>query len=372
MSLIFVHGVATRIGSEVDKQVIANRDRLFRDNLPNSIWANDTKEIHNPYWGELSPGFVFDQACIPSVDYEQFGATMNLIEETLTSHGYEPRKGDSNPLCKLISFSEYAFVDLLWDAMPSRSDGVSREVLKWITNEKETLQNFCSDKELVESLYSHMPKRTEDSYGISEIWETISEGVDRLRSILVRGVSKPLSKIARKTHREIIASGIADVMSVFSAQLNDVGDAIRGRIRESLDAAQQESAGTPLVAVGHSLGGVLLYDTLAREADLSCDLLITAGSQVGFFAELGLVPTSISGDGNRFVKPRNIKKWINVIDSCDVLAFAASPVFESVTDFGFSTLGGIVSSHVSYFNHPSLFLRMSDRIQESLTESQQH
>ena len=69
--------------------------------------------------------------------------------------------------------------------------------------------------------------------------------------------------------------------------------------------------------------------------------LVTVGSQVGLFEELCLLQKSKEAgcpDGPVQVgKLGNVSEWINVFDRNDLLGFAATRIFEDVSDFGYST-----------------------------------
>jgi pimeloyl-ACP methyl ester carboxylesterase len=129
-----------------------------------------------------------------------------------------------------------------------------------------------------------------------------------------------------------------------------------------------------LVVVGHSMGGIVAYDLLSYYApDIECDLFVTVGSQVGLFAELGLLRTlSDTGTGAApsspvplIPRPPNIRRWLNVLDRTDVLAYAVQQVFADSRDFEFPTETHALASHCMYFYRPRFHRRLHARIQES-------
>ena len=118
-----------------------------------------------------------------------------------------------------------------------------------------------------------------------------------------------------------------------------------------------------LVAVGHSMGGIILYDVLTAFApDLRIDALITVGSQVAVFEEMKLYlasdPARTGSGGLKVPKPANVGAWVNVFDRNDVLAFATSGVFDGAADFEFVTGKGVLGAHSSYFVRPSFHERL--------------
>jgi hypothetical protein len=142
---------------------------------------------------------------------------------------------------------------------------------------------------------------------------------------------------------------------------------------EVLAAAQAARAsGQQLILLGHSLGGVILHDLLvdpayARRfgdelgADLAVDLLLTVGSQVSLFEELGLFGPG-SGQGGRAQRAPSARRWWNVWDRMDGLAFVAAPVFDGVDDFSTDTLAGVVDAHTAYFDNAVFYQRMARRL----------
>jgi len=120
--------------------------------------------------------------------------------------------------------------------------------------------------------------------------------------------------------------------------------------------------------VGHSLGGLLAYDTLTHYApDITVDHFITVGSQVALFEEMTLCRASQVGvpanpPGDRLDRPKNIRQWINVYDTNDVFSFRAEAVFKGVEDYRFDTGYGLLQAHGGYFARPSFYRRLASRL----------
>jgi len=134
-------------------------------------------------------------------------------------------------------------------------------------------------------------------------------------------------------------------------------------------AKAPRAAGEPFVVIGHSLGGVLLYDILTDDAcrrrlnheapGFKIDALLTVGSQPGFFADLKMY-----GDrgGERFPKPESVACWMNVYDFTDVFSFLCAPAFSDVEDFGYDTSVDLLQAHSAYFKKPSFYKRLQLRL----------
>ena len=132
-------------------------------------------------------------------------------------------------------------------------------------------------------------------------------------------------------------------------------------------AAKGVSAEDPkLVIIAHSMGGNIIYDLLSSlRPDLSCDVLLTVGSQVGVFAELGLFESVLPPSNpatDRVPQLANVGEWINVFDPNDVLGFAAAKIFNGVKDYRYSTGKGVFAAHSTYFIRPSFYDRLASRL----------
>jgi hypothetical protein len=103
------------------------------------------------------------------------------------------------------------------------------------------------------------------------------------------------------------------------------------------------------------MGGNIVYDILTHfRTDLHVELLVTVGSQVGLFEELGLFPASDptlpTAETPRVPAVSSIHRWINVIDPADVLAYSAEPIFEGAVDIRYKS--DAVWAHSAYFRQP--------------------
>lgn len=149
--------------------------------------------------------------------------------------------------------------------------------------------------------------------------------------------------------------------------------AIRGRVADALIEAANAArdAGGPLVVVGHSMGAVILHDMLTDAAlqaelerrigePLAIDLLLTVGTQVGLFQELGLFDrdgTAAAGD-----RPRSAHRWWHVYNVMDVLSFGVDGVFGGVEQFSVNTQANILDAHGAYFRSPVFHRRLRRRM----------
>ncbi len=105
-------------------------------------------------------------------------------------------------------------------------------------------------------------------------------------------------------------------------------DEITGYVSAQLDTIAEEADGRPVVAVGLSLGGIILVDTLAKRLvhgmPASVDLLATVGSQSPFLLACDALG-ELRRSGPAPLRP--FVPWLNVWNPDDYLSFPAGPIF---------------------------------------------
>jgi len=143
---------------------------------------------------------------------------------------------------------------------------------------------------------------------------------------------------------------------------------IPSAISASLEAAINArcTADPYVIVLAHSLGGLIVYETLTHFCpELSCDVLVTVGSQVSWFRALHLTleQRDLRTPG---AVPANIGAWINVIDENDLLGFPIGRAFNGSSDFYFETGAAVINSHSAYFSRPSFYARLGRRLQSQL------
>src|SRR6185295_10353436 len=99
------------------------------------------------------------------------------------------------------------------------------------------------------------------------------------------------------------------------------GEKIRERV-----AAALRSAARPVVALGHSLGGIVLVDLLSGDDAPAVDLLVTAGSQSPLLYAIDALGSLRPGQGT----PRPFVPWLNIYNHRDFLSFLAREAFSGV------------------------------------------
>ncbi|MFD5477394.1 lipase family protein [Streptomyces hawaiiensis] len=165
---------------------------------------------------------------------------------------------------------------------------------------------------------------------------------DRLRS-LVRRRLNDLDRIAGAAVQAVGARLNHAVRSRFGPGttrfLGDVlvyqrhRDAIHARVRqviEDVDPDLGRTAARPVRIAAHSLGGVIAVDMATDTRPLWTESLVTFGSQAAFFHVCDPRGGQLTPYGGSMPVrlPASLSRWTNLWEPMDVLAFAASKVFQ--------------------------------------------
>jgi hypothetical protein len=397
MPLVFVHGVANRWGPD---QARAERDlRVLFQTVCFPLVRNDPEAvaIYTPFWGDLggnpSAGGAF--STLPTAGgFEKFGGGA-VYPEMLTRDlvqviGTQP---DQPLLATARQVSLPCAVDLLWACVEEsvQDEKVLKDTAKFIAQALDLaerlpspnwLNEISSDLQLVLRLKQEVDASqvtAKESFGLGDWWGYLTSGATAVRDFAQRsliGLPRRLGSqtglyFLRPWMTNVGARAVGDIMVYLARRgtAQDPGEIVQRVLPQVQAAAGQRTVEDPLIAIGHSLGGVILFDLFSYfDTSLTCDLLVTVGSQVGFFEELRLLaaskPTSIPG--SREPRPANVSRWLNVFDPVDVLAFTTQPVFSGVEDLSFSNETGAVSAHTAYFWSPRFHRRLGERLRKAL------
>jgi hypothetical protein len=118
--------------------------------------------------------------------------------------------------------------------------------------------------------------------------------------------------------RDALMLGILGVVDALVYQR--AGGPIRDFVGRALADAKAE--GGPVIALGNSLGGIILVDLLRQPDSPRPDLLVTAGSQSSVMSAIGALDDA--------TEPPPFTPWLNIYDRRDFFAFIAQPVWPDV------------------------------------------
>ncbi|GGS29515.1 hypothetical protein GCM10010238_17990 [Streptomyces griseoviridis] len=185
--------------------------------------------------------------------------------------------------------------------------------------------------------------------------------VGRVGSVLLRLAMRLTTQPALDHWRGPITTGSVPAL----------GDILRyqargGPLRDSL-TQHVTALEAPTVVLGHSLGGIALFDVLAlasiRQEPLhNVRLLVTVGSQAPFLHELG----ALTGLPPGASLPPSFPRWLNIYDRKDLLAYQAKPVFAQgaqVTDHEVASRQPFPVCHSAYWKLDDVYDRIAKEIE---------
>jgi pimeloyl-ACP methyl ester carboxylesterase len=133
--------------------------------------------------------------------------------------------------------------------------------------------------------------------------------------------------------------------------------AIHDVIRQELAAMDVDY----ILAVGHSLGGIILVDLMAEEPNSKVGAVVTVGSQAALMYGLDAMV------GLRYNSGRPFTPWLNVWDPLDLLSFEAHQVFQlrrgaenarPILDVQVDSCEAFPGSHNAYWNQEGTWAAM--------------
>ncbi|MCI0582016.1 MAG: hypothetical protein L0227_03815, partial [Chloroflexi bacterium] len=172
----------------------------------------------------------------------------------------------------------------------------------------------------------------------------------------------PLTRPAMRVVHHAMVDHAGITMADVLGYLRDPG-AVNGPAAERLVEIRRAAGGRPVVAVGLSLGGIILVDTLATllgdearpAADRRpADLLVTVGSQSAALRAMGVMPSA----PRDVIHPALFTPWLNVWHEHDYLSYPVGAVFEhlgDVCDRRAVQRGAFPGVHSGYLNRSSRF-----------------
>jgi hypothetical protein len=192
-----------------------------------------------------------------------------------------------------------------------------------------------------------------DSQSLSGLATTLADEVgDQPKGFLRDWLKEALTAVGtrvlysrRGSYSDAVVPFIGDVL-VYQGN----GQPIRDLISRCI---QGVGDGTPVVLLGHSLGGIACVDLLAEKAYPAVKLLITVGSQSPLFYELNALQKLRFGEP----LPGHFPRWLNIYDQRDFLSYVAQPVFKDsrVTDVEVNNRQRFPRSHSAYWSNPNFW-----------------
>lgn len=407
MPLVFIHGVNVRYDSSKDDPLVNARTCLFRRFALSRLVKEPEKTlVLNPYWGNLAAKFAWNHASLPSGHYEAFGGD-DTVSADLLSIKPEAVEDPDTALLSVARDSLGKAVDMVWSVAAFNLDthalssfaGAAAEVASYVQSNDAPawLSSVSNDAQLLTTLMSEaqswakvgencdMPSdprcRAEgiEHFGADGVANRLFAALGQIRASVVaagdevkraatytrRPADNVFLKVRAPMHR-MLTTFLGDVFVYFHQRETGrrlIAETIVADLRKA--EANASSTGEPVIVVAHSMGGIIVYDLLTSDLkNVNVDLLITVGSQIAVMEELKLFcasdPSIPDSTRKRIPRPPNVKRWLNVFDTTDILGFAASGVFSEVEDYMIAT--GHAWAHGGYFVEPMFHRRLGVRL----------
>jgi hypothetical protein len=388
MPLVFVHGVATRQTPEY-QALVRQRDALFQK----LVLPVGAAAPLDPDWG--SNAVTFDPR-LPWIPTPGAAETFAAGEAAVA--------GDNIGLARIASKKPDIAIDLAFQAgLAARANAandsetlgpedlaVFEAAVKYLEAgaDKDAFDPARSDSEFFDDLVTEFGTEataTEQKYeamGLTKDSLTwLGQGLKRLVNPVANATSDTVLRLFRRPLSNQAALFLGDIFVYLRWRETDGAKGSINRIFEPIvrsltEAARLRSQNDPLIVIGHSLGGVVLYDLFTDNAavakiaqalgsELVVDTWVTVGSQPSLFADMGLYSNAAKAADGRFPKPAPVRRWFNVFDYTDVFSFSCEPLFAGVKDFEFDNVASLLNAHSAYFQRPSFYSRLRARLKES-------
>ena len=398
MPLVFVHGVATRQSRRHQAQV-RQRDALFKQ-----LVLPAGAQVLDPDWGSEGVKFNRAQPWMPEPGGAQPFFATSRAGQVGTGQVGIGRLATRHPDRAIdVAFEAGLAVRVETatragnpaEALTTKELEAFEAAVKYLEAgaDKTAFDPLGSDAEFISALAfelkPHWPNKglaAEPMGPVSDALQWLGQGLKDLVSPISNAASDALLRIVRRPLTEQVAFILGDIFVYLRGRERGGAPGAASRIfapiiTDLAKAARLRSPADPLILIGHSLGGVILYDLLSDRSavvkietdsgsDLIIDAWITVGSQSGLFADMGLYGTVPGTAANGSLpRPESVRAWLNIYDYTDVLSFRCEKIFNDVEDLEFDNVIGLFSAHTSYFQRPSFYQRLRARLNK-LRQSQ--
>ncbi|MGY2490960.1 hypothetical protein [Cupriavidus sp. CP313] len=392
MPFVFVHGVNNRQDADYLREE-KMRAAFLTEIVAPVVGIDPAHPVFAPYWGGDGVSFWRDLAVIPKgSEVETFGSDENELPPSLGIAVTEGAVQTGDTLHTLARKHPDVAIDLLFDALiqDAKSDADILAVAKAYQLAQDRLADTAvpwlaqaTEDDVLDQVLDVVsplqPAGKDETFGGAGFWAMLEEGAKRLKLLGPDQLSHAIVGPSRRPLTRKLATFIGDAFRYLTereggAQPGPIALSVLQTLQHAAALAREKKE--PLVVISHSFGGEIVYDILthyAKDSDLEIDVWVTVGSQVGLFEEMSLLWSS-PGRVDRAATPREAiasptraKRWLNIVDTNDVLGFLVLPVFtaavpDTVHDFKYNTGYPVTGAHSGYFKWPSFYKRLGQRL----------
>lgn len=329
--VLVVHGVANR-DPEAFNQTVAKLQATMGDN-----W-----KLIPVFWGDIAGQNADITDCLPVLEEGQFAARSAAMIPRMLAVAPSGTALTNQHRARLMAGAPTTMA-MAMQPMANRKVQIIAEEL-----DNTRFLKQIDDEELLKSLSELIDVAEEGNeplvrpnamvehnlLGFESVRDRLRRAVHGLDDVVGKLVQKGLGKLNQQIRASLAANFALFAGDIFVYEANKAH--IQARVREAI-AEHATGFGTdanPINVMGHSLGGLVLFDLAIGSPDAADRLFYksftTFGSQSAFFQIIDPRKDvlAIYSHGNRIKLPPTIKKWTNLWDPMDPLAFTASTVFE--------------------------------------------
>lgn len=399
--MVFVHGVngpRSNAAGDLKYQAFLKEQGERDANFKKYSFAGGQVNITNCLWSPFGAHPAWDLKCVPHAvvgggDAVALGGLGQLLGEEPAAAAVLAEGGSTLvPLAKADPAALIGSLSTL-GVESARATGLDQKLadaeafwaraaaLVVTEDDKVLFANATTDADVLRILAEAVAADgAPEALGLQDVLDGLKNLGGKLAGGATNLLNSPAVIAVREKLTPAIAIFIGDVFAYLKA--GPARTAIRAEVLGKLGAAARtaHTSGGRLVAAGHSMGGVILYDLLSDPAVIAqmsatlgfsfkMDLLLTVGSQVALFEELKVFnasnPALPSQATPKAPLPAGAGAWFNVFNRLDVLSFLAEPVFDQVKDYEASTTAGIADAHGAYFSNMVFYKRLNVRMTEA-------
>ena len=399
MPFLFVHGVANRRenphNAEMDE---LKRTEQFRNITLHHIQGQPYQgHMRAPYWGDLGASLGWGGESVPRQlgGYEALGTqnpddldtTNELAQHYLAEVALTKVEGafaEAVDIALAVAFEDAKVDDLA--ALDTFADQAAAYAAAtpnpdWCTADMSNAEFLDELFEAVKYFSEHdAPADDPGTSGefvalgggpLGNLLTGLKNAAGRLIGVPRNGLARVTLGMGRNWANNAATRFIGDVFAYLDnrGDANDPGPIPTRLLAELQTAKERRTPDDPLIVVGHSMGGIILYDLFTSYvphlmSDLQVDHYVTVGSQVGFMQEMDHFPANKGVTGVEIGRPACVDNWINVFDKTDPLSYLVEPVFgdDGIADMVFSSVTGLLSAHTAYFVRASFYKRLGKRL----------
>ncbi len=303
-------------------------------------------------------------SALPELDTaDQDDESAPTLLEVVNRIAHDPPKADDSGLSRddlARAASDIAVSDELtsdgYGSVPAVSRGLIRVVAQAIVASALARHRFAPP--------GSEPKAAVDADARDALVDEIERAMAReeetrprtalLENRLVRFLQTRGTEFVRERRLHLMRDYAAPFLADVAFYLRH-GETFRDYVEEQMRGLEP-----PVVAVGHSLGGVILVDLLSQGDRREVELLVTAGTQAPLLYALHSLE-NLSPDDPATMP---FAPWLNVYNPNDFLSFCAQPIFAhvpGVIDERIEPKGiPFPAAHGAYWRENRVFERISE------------